>query len=317
MSDMLKPLPWQEELWLRVTTLVLQNRLTHALLLAGPSGVGKRHFAQALTAFILCEKRSGYACGECRSCLQLTAGHHPNALHVQREVDEKTGKQKRDISIDQIREVGERLSLSSHYGQAKVAMIDPVDALNANGSNALLKTIEEPPANSHLILISERPQNLPATLRSRCQRIRLAAPEREQALEWLGHSADAADALIQAHGAPLRARELLNSDHLQRGRKWAAELSAIADQRRDPIVVAADICKEKDIAPVFLEWLLTWLSLQLKEHIQRGSSATGIDTLIQETLLASRRLSSNAMPQLVIESLLILWWRVGRAGKAA
>ncbi|MES2491271.1 MAG: AAA family ATPase [Pseudomonadota bacterium] len=315
MSDMLKPLPWQEDLWLRVTSLVLQSRLTHALLIAGPRGVGKRHFAKALTAFIICEARSGYACGQCRSCLQFTAGHHPNSVYLQRDVDDKTGKEKRDISIEQIRELGERLSLSSHYGQAKVAVVDPVDALNLNGSNALLKTIEEPPANSYLILISERPQALPATLRSRCQRFRMAAPAREQALAWLGDSADAVDALTQAHGAPLRARELMDSEHLQRGRKWAAELLAVADQRRDPLAVAASI--GKDDAAAFLEWLLTWLSLQLKDQVKRGGNATGIDTLIQETLLASRRLGSNANPQLVVESLLILWWRVGRVGKAA
>ncbi len=315
MSDMLKPLPWQEDLWLRVTTLVLQSRLTHALLIAGPRGVGKRHFAKALTAFILCEKRSGFACGQCRSCLQFVAGHHPNAVTLQREVDDKTGKEKRDIGIEQIRELGERLSLSSHYGQAKVALVDPVDALNLNGSNALLKTIEEPPANSYLILISERPQALPATLRSRCQRFRMAAPAREQALAWLGDSADASDALTQAHGAPLRARELLESEHLQRGRKWAAELVAIAEQRRDPLVVAAAIGKDDAVA--FLEWLLTWLSGQLKEQVRRGNSAAGIDTLIQETLAAHQRLRANANQQLVVESLLILWWRVGRVGKAA
>lgn len=315
MSDVLKPLPWQEDLWLRVTSLVLQNRLTHALLIAGPRGVGKRHFAKALTAFILCETRSGFACGQCRSCLQFTAGHHPNSITLQRDVDDKTGKEKRDIGIEQIRELGERLSLSSHYGQAKVAVIDPVDALNLSGSNALLKTIEEPPANSHLVLISERPQALPATLRSRCQRLRMAAPAREQALAWLGDSADAADALIQAHGAPVRARELLESDHLQRGRKWAAELAAIAEQRRDPLVVAAAIGKDDAVA--FLEWLLVWLAGQLKEQVRRGSGATGIDAMIHETLAAHQRLRSNANQQLVVESLLILWWRVGRTGKAA
>ena len=315
MSEMLKPLPWQEDLWLRVTSLVLQDRLTHALLIAGPRGVGKRQFARALTAFILCEARSGFACGACRSCLQFEAGHHPNAVTLQREVDEKTGKEKRDIGIEQIRDLGERLALSSHYGQAKVALIDPVDALNLNGSNALLKTIEEPPAKSHLILISERPQALPATLRSRCQRLRLAPPARHEALAWLGDSRDAADALDQAHGAPLRAREVLASGQLERGRKWAGELHAIATQGRDPLVVAAAIGKEDAVA--FMEWLLTWLAAQLKERVSAGVGAEGIEALIQETLSAHARLRANANQQLLIESLLILWWRVGRVGKAA
>src|SRR3546814_10578755 len=74
-----RPLPWQEALWLELSSLVLQKRLPHALLLVGGAGVGKRWFARALTAFALCEKPSGYACGSCRSCTQLAVGSHPNA----------------------------------------------------------------------------------------------------------------------------------------------------------------------------------------------------------------------------------------------
>ncbi|MGH8456391.1 MAG: hypothetical protein ACRETE_05360 [Stenotrophobium sp.] len=109
MTDSLKPLPWQEQLWLRMTSQIPQGRLPHALLFAGPRGVGKRHYARALTAFVLCEARSSFACGECRSCKQFAAGQHPNVFHVQRRVDEKTGKEKRDISIEQVRELGEQL----------------------------------------------------------------------------------------------------------------------------------------------------------------------------------------------------------------
>jgi hypothetical protein len=81
------------------------------------------------------------------------------------------------------------------------------------------------------------------------------------------------------------------------------------------LVVAAAVGKDDAVA--FLEWLLTWLSAQLKEQVKRGNSAAGIDALIQETLAAHQRLRANANQQLVVESLLILWWRVGRAGKAA
>ena len=317
MSDIFKPLPWQEDLWLRVTTLALQERLAHALLFAGPQGVGKRHFATALTAFLLCEKRSGFACGQCRSCQQFSAGHHPNAYFLRRETDEKTGKQKRDIAIEQVRELSERLTLSSHYGQAKVAVIDPADALSTNGVNALLKTIEEPPSNSHLILISERPQALLPTLRSRCQRSRMAAPDSMQSLAWLGGEGKAElDALEQAHGAPLKARALLDSGEAERGRKWAAEMSAIAAQKRDPLAVAAVVGKEE--MPVFLEWLLGWLNSQLRVQARSGTEyLRGIDQMIQETFSALQRLRSNANPQLQIESLLILWWRVARSVRAA
>ena len=79
MNAALRPLPWQQEQWLELTALALSGRLHHALLLAGPAGVGKRHFARALAAFLLCEQKSGYACGSCRSCQQLAAGTAANA----------------------------------------------------------------------------------------------------------------------------------------------------------------------------------------------------------------------------------------------
>ncbi|TXH03543.1 MAG: DNA polymerase III subunit delta' [Nevskiaceae bacterium] len=316
MSDLFKPLPWQAALWGRMTALITEGRLAHALLLAGPQGVGKRHFARALTSFLLCEKRDAYACGQCRSCLQLSAGQHPNAFLLQREVDEKTGKQKRDIAIEQVRDLGERLTLSSHYGQAKVAVIDPADALNHNGVNALLKTIEEPPPASYLILISERPQALLPTLRSRCQRVRMAVPDAASAMTWLGEGKNERDALEQAHGAPLRARALIESGELERRRLWASEMAAIAAQKRDPLAFAGAI--GKDDATVFLEWLPDWLTQQLRQQARLDAAQLrGLEQMIQETFGALQRLRSNANPQLQVEALLILWWRISRPARAA
>ena len=316
MSENFRPLPWQQELWSRVTALAMQGSLTHALLLSGPRGVGKLHFASALTAFMICERRDVYACGACRSCQQFSAGHHPNVCFIRREVDEKTGKQRRDIAIEQIRELGERLMLSSHYGGAKVAVIDPADALNVSGVNALLKTIEEPPPNVHLILISERPQALLPTLRSRCQRLRMPIPDHSLALAWLGNGENERDALEQAYGAPLKAKELLESGQAERGRKWAAEMAAIAAQRRDPLSVASAV--GKDEMQAFLEWLLGWLNAQLKlQWHGNADQRRGVEQMIQETFSALQRLRSNANPQLQIESLLVLWWSVSRSAKAA
>lgn len=318
MSAEPKPLPWQQELWLEVTAQALQRRLAHALLLAGPRGVGKRDFARALAAFLLCEARSGYACGRCRSCDQLAAGTHPNLIVLSPEVDEKTGKTRRDISVDQIREFSEKMRLTSHYGQAKLAVIDPADALNESGVNALLKTIEEPSAETHLLLISERPLALKPTLRSRCQRLRFAPPSAEQALDWLRHKGIRdASALGWAGGAPLRAVELQEQGLLTQYAEWARALTELAAKKRDPLAVAALVDKEQ--TPVFLSWLQQWLSQLLRQKLAgsdafaRGLSQPALEQMLRETLEGPRRLAGNASPQMLVEALMILWWRVARS----
>ena len=323
MTDLVRPLPWHQAYWQKMTQLIEQGKMSHAWLLTGPMGVGKRHFAQAFTSFLLCENRKDYACGLCRSCQQLIAGHHPNAICLQRGIDEKTGKTKRDISVEQVRDLNERLALSSHYGQAKIAVIDPADAFNANSVNALLKTIEEPSKNSYLLLISERPQALAATLRSRCQRLTFGIPELTDALAWLGDDEKAKDALQQSHGAPLRARAFLDSGEMERSRSWISCMNDIATQKRDPIAVAAILTatksSAKDDVADFLQWLLCWLTYELRQAltVHKKARADACERMLRETLEAQRRLAGNGVPQLLVESLLIYWWRVNRQSKAA
>jgi DNA polymerase-3 subunit delta' len=311
--DELKPLPWHRELWHEITGQVLKQRLSHALLFAGPAGVGKRHFAHALAAFLLCENRSEHACGACRSCMQVSAHGHPNQMALCRLVDEKTGKEKRDISIDQVRELCEKLALTSHYGQSRIAIIDPVDALNQNGINALLKTIEEPPADAYLILISERSQALPATLRSRCQTMRFVPPGRALGMEWLaGDESIARDALEQAHDAPLLAQAMIESNQTARRQEWASEMRGIATLRRDPLTVASEIGKEH--AMEFMEWLSMWLIGQLRVQVQQRANPCRLEPLLRETLQARAQFGLNGQPQLLVESVLILWWRLNLVG---
>jgi DNA polymerase III delta' subunit len=209
--DALNPLPWQEELWRDLTAQIADGRMAHALLLAGARGVGKRHFAIALCAYVLCESRGKTACGTCRSCRQLAVGAHPNASLVTLDGhlglattadghspqallhwEPKKESKRQDVTIDAARSMIENLALTSHYGQAKVALIDPADELNSASVNALLKTIEEPHPNTYLLLVTERPQGLPATLRSRCQRLRFSAPPHKQSLEFLAGVSGAA-----------------------------------------------------------------------------------------------------------------------------
>ncbi len=337
-----KPLPWQQDLWLELTSQVLQQRLSHAVLLTGAEGVGKRWFARALTAFILCEQRSGYACGQCRGCVQFAVGAHPNAMllstdgllgmaltangqHEQGlahwEPEEKS--QRRDISIKAARALIERLSLSSHYGTSRVAMIDPADSLNVNSVNALLKTIEEPPPATHLLLVASRPQALAATLRSRCQRVRMPLPAPDVASEWLSAQAsvgDSAEALAAAHGAPLHALTLMEGDSLALRRTWVDLWTSVGRRRTDPVTAAGKI--DRDGLAAHLQWAWSWLYEQLRSHALRADvdpvALEALESMLDEVVEALRLAGGNAQPQLLLESLFVNWLKLGPSvlGKA-
>lgn len=316
-------LPWHDQPWRLMQDAARDGRLSHALLLAGPAGVGKRTFARRLAASLLCESRAadGEACGRCRGCAQRAAGSHPNLIWLTREFNEKTDKEKRDISMDQLRGMMERLSLSSHYGQSRVVVIEPADALNVNGVNAVLKTVEEPPPGSHLLLISERPMALAPTLRSRCQRLNFSVPDQEMAETWLEQVSpgiNATMALRDSAGAPLAALKARESGALELRSAWRDQLYALAAQRIDPLSAASKV--DKDGAAV---WLRAFMGL-LRE-ILRGLAgvdaepralalshrlgAAHVEQLLAEAVESQRRLQSNANPQLIIESLMISWWR--------
>ncbi|MGQ0502240.1 MAG: DNA polymerase III subunit delta' [Panacagrimonas sp.] len=321
-------LPWHAETWARTQLAIRAGRLGHALLLAGPQGVGKRHFARSLATGLLCEDRhdDGTGCGRCRSCTQLAAGSHPNLIWLSREINEKTEREKRDISMEQLRAAMERLALSSHYGQSRVVVIDPADALNISGINAVLKTVEEPPAGCFILLISERPMALAPTLRSRCQRVSFPLPSTDVALRWLRQLApdvDAHAALRQSGGAPVSALEAVESGDICQRDTWRAALLELAERRTDPLSVAARV--PKDDAE---RWIRTYLALlhdvlralagaaDRDPRIDRIAPRLGagqIEPLVAEAIESQVRLRANANAQLLIESLMISWWH--RAGQ--
>jgi DNA polymerase-3 subunit delta' len=315
MSGPLQLLPWQQALWERMAQAIAQDRLGHALLLSGLRGTGKRAFARGLAAALWCEAPAAnrLPCGGCNNCRQVLSEAHPGLSLLRAE------EGKRDIAIDAVRALCERLVMTSHDGRAKVAIIDPADALNRNGVNALLKTIEEPPPRSHLLLISERPLALPPTLRSRCQQLRFAIPERGQALAWLRqNAADASGAeaaLDAAHGAPVLALQLLQDKRLELQQGWRATLLDLAAGRSEPLKAAAAVGEEQ--AGAFLQWLYGWLLALLRASLapQPGELAalaatlprSALDRYIAEVQENLRRLESNAKAQLVLEAVLIRW----------
>ena len=148
--------PWQVAQWQLYEHAIANNRLAHALLLSGPAGMGKNRFANFLAASLLCNAPDEhlYPCNQCKSCTLYNAGNHPDINYIQPE-DE--GKQ---IRVELIRELIEFINLKSQYERYKIAIIDPAEAMNRSAANTLLKTLEEPPALSMLILVSHRPELL-------------------------------------------------------------------------------------------------------------------------------------------------------------
>lgn len=173
------------------------TRLPHALLFAGPKGVGKREIADALAARLLCENRPEPhqpACGACPSCLMMASASHPDFRLVQPEAaeedegnagDGEKKKASKQIRISQIRELESFFHVGGHRDGARVCIIEPAEAMNAITANSLLKILEEPSASFYFIMISHRWHRLLPTLLSRTRRIMFSAPEVTEGQAWL------------------------------------------------------------------------------------------------------------------------------------
>lgn len=221
MTTLAEFLPWQRELasqW-----LAERERFAHAWLIHGLAGIGKRSFALAAAASLLCEQpRQAMACGACQACHWLAAGNHPDFRRVRPEAvaheegdipEESSAAQKnpsREIRVEQMRSLAGWFNTSTHRGGWRVAVIYPAQAMNHITANALLKVLEEPPQRTVFLLSTEAPDLLLPTIVSRCRRLPLAVPPFDEAATWLQGQglSDPTDWLAAAGGAPLRALKL-------------------------------------------------------------------------------------------------------------
>lgn len=243
--------PWQQRVWERAGTAIEQGHLPHGMLICGPALLGKRALAERLAKRLLCTAvgSDGQPCDACRSCLLFDAGTHPDFAAVGLIPVKDGSKLRTEIVIEQIRELSERLSLTPQYGGAQVVLIDPADLLNRAAANALLKTLEEPQPGRYLWLLTAMPSRLPATIRSRCQRLELRLPPPDEALAWLtaqGHAADTAKAALEAaRGHPGLAAQWLQDGSLQLRDEVIADLDALASGRAGAVEVAQRWCGDE------------------------------------------------------------------------
>lgn len=195
--------PWQAPFWQKWAS---RSQHSHAYLLHGPAGIGKRVLANRLAAFMLCEApRALAACEQCRACLLLKAGTHPDLFELE---PEEAGKA---IRVDDVRELVDFVAKTPQYGGRKLVIIEPAEAMNTNAANALLKSLEEPAGDTVMILVSHHTAQLLPTIRSRCQALAAPKPSSAAAVAWLGTALPALNdterqqLLTLAQGAPLKA----------------------------------------------------------------------------------------------------------------
>jgi DNA polymerase-3 subunit delta' len=223
--------------------------------------MGKAVFAEELAHYLLCEHPTDgkSPCRQCTSCTLFAAGSNPDYFHLTPEEDSRM------IKIDQVRQLSENLSLTSHGAGYKVAVLIPADALNINAANSLLKTLEEPSDNTVLVLVSAHASRLPATIRSRCQEIRIQATDRESNTRWLAARYDGPSPevyLALASGAPLRALQLAQEQALEeRQQRFRALVDILAGQE-SPLTVAQGWAADEDLKG--LRWMREWVMDMLR-----------------------------------------------------
>jgi DNA polymerase-3 subunit delta' len=267
--------PWQQAAWTRLQQM--RERLPHAILFHGPLGVGKAGFMESFAQALLCEdvRADGHACGSCASCGWFLQNNHPDYRRVRPEAledepgpdseegAEAGGKAKsakapsKEIKIEQIRALSDFMNISTHRQGLRVVVLYPAESLNMPASNALLKTLEEPPPGTVFLLASNSLDRLLPTILSRCRKFALPLPAHEEALAWLEKQGvqDADNWLREQGGAPLAALAEAESGSRE-------DLEALLHFLANPAVDGALRTAEKlskAALPALVAWQQRWL----------------------------------------------------------
>ncbi len=248
-----------------------QGRVPHAVMLMGASGLGKRCAAAWIARHRLAIGDPGRL-----PDYPFVVPQHADLRWLTPPEDKHT------IGIEQIRELVADLSLTSYQGGGKVAVIEPANAMTANAANSLLKTLEEPPGDTLLILVTDKTGRLPATIFSRCQRINVAVPAESESLAWLDRLRPATSwprALRAAGNAPLAAITAI--ERLEETEAMSRDFSALSAKRAAPLDVAAKWAKHE---PYFV---LDWLCREIQRCIVGASGATSAiaDRAVSDSVL--------------------------------
>lgn len=323
MNTMPDLLPWQEADWQGLVRYITGRRIPQAVLFAGTKGIGKCRLATRFAHALLCPQTdaNGLPCGTCQSCQLVAAQTHPDFIRLNPEEPGKV------IKIDQIRHILSVLSLKPQYDANRVVIVEPADQLNISSVNAFLKFLEEPSERTVLLLITDKPGRLPATLVSRCQKVNFSKPDTERVKRWLsdqGIEKNSALLLGLTEGSPLLALDYARNNTLELRRKCFEQWFDIAARRADPTQVSEHWAK-LDPAQL-LAWLAGWIADLIKcsfhlpqeklinrdlfNDLHKSAQTLELKGLyrVYDLMLASRkRIDTQLNKQLLFEELLIEW----------
>lgn len=339
--------PWQQPVW--DSLHALRQNMPHAILLHGQAGIGKRDFATLFAQSMLCENplTQGMPCTACNPCGWFDQYSHPDFRRVRPENledgdtslqdatndqgeesgaadNKKTAKSSkapsREIRIEQIRALAGFMNISTHRNCKRVVLLYPAESLNHASANALLKTLEEPPAETMILLVSNRVDRLLPTILSRCRKVAMPVPAREQSLAWLASQkvTDADAWLDEQSGAPLAALEQFQAGSRQELDDF---LQVLARPSREGALALAEKTQKTHLSTL-VSWLQRWLydlsSYKLSGRIRYypryrsqlsalaakvpvAALITGAATVSQRRAIAEHPLS----PKLFIEDMLL------------
>jgi DNA polymerase-3 subunit delta' len=284
-------LPWQQDLAARIQTLITTGRLPHGVLITGPEGWGEVAFAQWLALTLLEQPQSANA----------SEIAHPDLRWVKPDGAE--------IKVDAIREIGQFAFTTSHSGGRKVVVLERAHLLNRNAANALLKTLEEPPQNTFLLLASAHPGRLLPTIRSRCQRF-VINPDPASALGWLAENwpdSEVEERMESNGGAPL----LVAAELTQGTAPMARSLAAISVSSQ-PLECLEDLLA-RDPGQVTGSWYREIRGMLARSDSTARVSARGLFEFADELLWVRHQLlnTNSANARLLLGRLIVKWHGLG------
>ena len=313
-----------------------RGRLSHAYVLTGPDGIGKRKFARLLAQSMFCREHADgeiEACGECRSCRGFAAGNWPDYI----EIGLPSGKTEIPISLilgDADKRGREglcfELSMAPQASERRVALINDSHRMNQEGANALLKTLEEPPSKALILLVCDNPDSLLPTIRSRCQVIRffpLTEADVSDILlkeEMVESPEEAVQIAAMSEGSITLAQQLINPDLRALREMVSGQLEQL--EQMHPLEVSKHVCEQLEKISTGTEeqrrnakWLLRFIAGFLNERLKRLTSGdfsdpllkrfgvrSGVDLLaplLDRIIVAAHQIEGNSPVRLVMEAM--------------
>lgn len=248
--------PWLSSTYAQLQARIGKQQLHHGLLFVADHGVGEHVLINKLTKALLCSEKN--ACGQCKSCMLFDAQSHPDMKYI---ISDKPS-----IGVDLIRQVSEFVTTTSQMLGNKVVIIEHIENMTESASNSLLKTLEEPSHNTYLLLSTNKPNSLLATITSRCEKVRLQLPNVTDSLAWLSSQTETAmseEGLIAFLGSPIDYLASLSHETSVYG-EFCRDIDQLLNAKLSELAFAE---KTKSTAEQTLAWIYQKAVLMYKQNM--------------------------------------------------